>query len=199
MPRLLGVSMPSRSLQNWESDRAAALDEIAAAHATVGGTERGRRYATQQINHAYATLLSSQFQGFCRDLHSECVDELVAITPVGLQALMRAQFLWGRQLDKGNPNPGNIGSDFGRFGVPFWTEVRAGDRQNERRQELLEELNNWRNAIAHQDFDAAKLGGTTTLHLVKVRQWRSSLNQLARSFDNVMRAHLQALLGAAPW
>src|SRR5205823_8276342 len=136
-----------------------------------------------------ATLLSSQFQGFCRDLHSECVDDLVAATPVDLRTLLRAQFLWGRSLDKGNPSPGNIGSDFGRFGVPFWTEVRADYRQNDRRQELLEELNSWRNAIAHQDFDPAKLGGTTTLHLARVRQWRSSLNQLARSFDNVMRGH----------
>ncbi len=52
--------------------------ELENAHAIVGGTERGRRYATQQINYSCATLLSSHFQGFCRDLHSECIDRIVA-------------------------------------------------------------------------------------------------------------------------
>ncbi len=191
--------MSSRSLQRWEGEKAEALDEIENAHASVGGTERGRRYATQQINLAYATLLSSQFQGFCRDLHSECVELVVGTTPVGLRTLLRAQFYWARALDRGNPNPGNIGSDFGRFGIAFWTKVHADYRQNERRQELLQELNEWRNAIVHQDFDPAKLGDTTTLHLARVRIWRSALNRLARSFDAVMGVHLQTILGAAPW
>ena len=157
------------------------------------------RTAYQQINHAYATLLSSHFQGFCRDLHSECVEHVVAATPADLQTLLRAQFIWGRALDRGNPNPGNIGSDFGRFSIPFWTAVHTDHRQNDRRQELLAELVKWRNAIAHQDFDAARLGGATTLHLAKVRLWRSALNRLARSFDHVMRVHLHSLLGSAPW
>ena len=53
-----------------------------AAHRSVGGTARGRRFATEQINHAYAVLLASQFQGFARDLHSECADRLAkAIAP----------------------------------------------------------------------------------------------------------------------
>jgi hypothetical protein len=191
--------MPSHSFNRWTGERSNALEEIAAAHASVGGEARGRRYATQQINHAYAVLLSSQFQGFCRDLHSECIDHLVALVPPDLQAIVRDQFIWNRALDKGNPNPGNIGSDFGRFGLAFWTGVRADRHQNDRRQEYLEELNAWRNAIAHQDFDPDKLGGTTILHLPTVRQWRSSINILAVSFDNVMGAYLQTFLGEAPW
>src|SRR5262245_61412863 len=63
--------MPSHSLQQWMTARASELDEIESAHRMVGGTGRGRKYATQQLNRAYATLLSSQFQGFCRDLYSE--------------------------------------------------------------------------------------------------------------------------------
>lgn len=191
--------MPSNSLQRWLSERADALDEIENAHAMVGGTERGRRYATQQINLAYATLLSSQFQGCCRDLHSECVDHILARTPAPLQALLRNQFSWGRSLDRGNPNPGNLGSDFGRFGIAFWTSVDGDSHGNDRRRELLQRLNDWRNAIAHQDFDPAKLGGATTLHLATVRGWRRALNRLAHSFDNVMRRHLHTLLGAPPW
>jgi len=42
--------MPSRSLLRWRHHRAAVLDEIETAHATVGGSDRGRGFATQQIN-----------------------------------------------------------------------------------------------------------------------------------------------------
>ena len=85
--------MPSHSLIRWNGERAEALDEIENAHAMVGGAERGRRYAIQQSNYAYAALLSSDFQGFCRDLHSECIDRLVAIVPVQLRDLWRRVYL----------------------------------------------------------------------------------------------------------
>src|SRR5437763_6783257 len=104
--------MPSRSLHAWRTTRTAALDEVENAHRLVGGTGPGRRYATQQINQAYAVLLSSQFQGFCRDLHSECVDLLVAvIANASMQAMSGRNMQHGRKLDTGNPNPGNIGAD----------------------------------------------------------------------------------------
>jgi hypothetical protein len=191
--------MPSVSYRRWRTTRANALDEIARAHAAVGGTGPGRRYATQQVNHAYAVLLASQFQGFCRDLHSECVDHLVRAIPAPLQPVVRAEFTRGRQLDRGNAQPGSIGADFGRLGVRFWDEVETFSPQNAERRDRLEELNNWRNAIAHQDFDPARLGAATTLRLAQVRRWRNACRGLARAFDEVMRRHVHALTGAAPW
>jgi hypothetical protein len=77
--------MPSESLRRWNAERIPALDEIEDAHESVGGSERGRRYAAQQINYAYAAILSAQFQAFCRDLHSESIDYLVTVVPAGLQ------------------------------------------------------------------------------------------------------------------
>jgi hypothetical protein len=116
--------MPSIAFQNWSAVRSAALDEIESAHRTVGGTGPGRRYATQQLNQAYAVLLSSQFQGFCRDLCTECVDHLlVAVADASLRAIYRRNMRYGRKLDTGNPNPGNIGADFDRFGLRFWPAV----------------------------------------------------------------------------
>jgi hypothetical protein len=53
--------MPSLALQEWSVQRAKALDEIEHAHRSVEGRGPGRRYLTQQINQAYAVLLSSQF------------------------------------------------------------------------------------------------------------------------------------------
>jgi hypothetical protein len=192
--------MPSVSLHEWDTTRSRDLDDIEAAHRSVGGSARGRRYATEQINHAYAVLLASQFQGFCRDLHSEWVDHLVrAIAPAILQPVLRTEFLFNRSLNRGNANPSAIGSDFSRLGVSFWPLIYVHYPQNDRRKLLLEELNTWRNAIVHQDFDPIALGGSTVLHLVQVKRWRRACNRLAYSFDNVMQAYLVGITGAPPW
>lgn len=192
--------MPSASLRQWQTVRAASLYEIEAAHAAIGGSGRGRRYATQQVNHAYTVLLSSQFQGFCRDLHSECADALSdAMTPVVFRPAIRAEFRLHRRLDSGNPNAGNIGADFGRLGLRFWHTAQAQNRFNARRQAALEELNRWRNAIAHQDFTSVTVGGSTVLRLQQVRQWRRACDGLASSFDAVMYSHLLGVTGIAPW
>ncbi len=191
--------MPSQSLIRWTGERSGALDEIENAHTMLGGTERGRRYATQQINYSYAALLSAHFQGFCRDLHTECVDHVVSLTPAQLRAFVRSEFMWNRGLGRGNPNPGAIGSDFGRLGIDFWSDVYTVDARNHRRRELLQELVEWRNAIAHQDFDPVASGGAPTLHLVRVRGWRRAVNALAHSFDQTMYNYLGGLLGSGPW
>src|SRR5258708_37377975 len=116
--------MASFSYRHWRAVRIRALDEIATAHAAVGGSARGRRYATQQINRAYAVLLASQFQGFCRDLHSECVDHLVSAIapPPALRPLVRTDLTRGRKLDRGNAQPASLWSDFNRLGINRWPE-----------------------------------------------------------------------------
>lgn len=188
--------MPSTSLAHWRTIRSTELDEMENAHQAVASSGPGRRYATLQINHAYAMLLSSQFQGFCRDLHSQAVDIIVNSQPAAMQTLLRANLMFGRKLDTGNPNPGNLGSDFNRFGLKFWDEVKAHDGHAQSRKDRLELLNDWRNAIAHQDF--SKVGGKT-LYLGTVKQWRSALNGLGATFDRVIGDHLGNLVGSAPW
>jgi hypothetical protein len=143
-------------------------------------------------------LLSSQFQGFCRDLHSESVDHLLrhnsqqgGIPP----QILRVNLTWQRKLDHGNPNPGNIGSDFGRLGLGFWSEVNAHDQRTGNRMGRLEDLNTWRNAIAHQDFSRV----SQSLHLNDVRYWRRACNGLSRSFDRVLASHISSIVGRRPW
>src|ERR1700736_4078544 len=119
--------MRSISYRQWRTVRATALDEIAFAHTALGGTARGRRYTTQQINRAYAMLLASQFQGYCRDLHSECVDHILGVLapPAALRSLVRAEFTRGRQLDRGNAQSSSLGADFGRLGIDFWDDLES--------------------------------------------------------------------------
>lgn len=42
--------MASQALVIWQTESSQKLDELLAAHAVVGGTARGRRYATEQLN-----------------------------------------------------------------------------------------------------------------------------------------------------
>lgn len=191
--------MASQSLKRWHDQRATELDELLQAHAAIGGTARGRRYATEQVNQAYAMMLSSQFQGFYRDLHSESIDFLVSTAqPVSIKQVLRNALLLSRKLDRGNPNPGNLGSDFNRLGLPFWEKVNQLDARNKKRKKALEKLNDWRNAIAHQDFDPGILGGTI-LRLKGVRAWRAACDQLANSFDRLLAQHILQLVGVTPW
>ena len=166
--------MPSKSLAEWRGHRSDDLDEIERAHAAVGGSSRGRRFATQQINRAYAVLLASQFQGFCRDLHSESADHIVAaLAPTAsMRMIIKSELTRGRKLDSGNAQPGNLGEDFKRLGIDLWDEIYKLDNSNKARNALLETLNKWRNAIVHQTLDPSKFGGTSMLRLNEVRRWR---------------------------
>ena len=192
--------MPSRSLLSWQLHGRRALDEIESAHRAVGGSGRGRRRAVQQINQAYVVLLSSQFQRFCRDLHDECSKHFVqqpALLPY--EPILHPRFVVGRKLDAANPNPGNIGSDFARLGIEFWSEVRRLDPRNRARQSALESLNRWRNAIAHQDFSSPELRGRNSVRLSEVREWRRACERLAVDMDKVMYAYLLRITGVVPW
>ena len=98
--------MPSLALQRWRTDRATTLDEIESVHRSVGGAGHKKRSATQQLNQAYALLLSSQFQGFCRDLHTECADAVTDVLPSpDLKSLMSDGLLLVRKLDTRNRTP----------------------------------------------------------------------------------------------
>jgi hypothetical protein len=190
--------MASRALQEWLTTRRRGLDEVAAAHRAVGGSGPGRRRATEQINHAYTLLVSSQFQGFSRDLHTEVARSFARQVPATVRGVFRASLIENRRLDRGNPNPGNLGSDFGRFGIDFWGALRARDRRNESRHRVLLELAVWRNAIAHQDFSSPDLR-PRRMHLADVRRWRSACDALAHEFDGMFAAHLTNLVGVPPW
>lgn len=122
-----------------------------------------------------------------------------AALPASVGLLLRTRLTEGRTLDAGNPSPGNIGSDFGRYGIMFWDEVRRRRSRNTARQEQLENLMRWRNAVAHQDFSHAALKGRQEVTITEVRAWRRACAMLALDFDAVMRAHLVKITGRKPW
>ena len=192
-------TMPSAALKWWRTEGRDTLDNMVSVHRAVGGAGPGRRYATDQVNNAYAVLLSSQFQKFSRDLHTECSDHLARQTPPEIRAVVFAVFTDGRRLDSGNPNPGNIGADFGRFGFKFWDNVRALNAHGEERRRKLDQLNVWRNAISHHDYSDLAFAGRTAVSLDEVRRWRGACDGLARDFDSVLKSRLVKLTALPPW
>jgi hypothetical protein len=192
--------MPSDALSTWRAERTIRLRNVEAdcLHlATVHAADPNR---VQEYIRSYAVLLSAEFQGFCRNLHSECADRLIdSVAPATRAAVLRAQCFHGRKLDTGNPNPGNLGADFNRYALDFWSEVLALDPGHAARLHRLAMLNAWRNAIAHHNYDPTALGGTMLLTVAKVRDWQSDCDAFATAFDAVMRNHLQATTGVSPW
>ena len=190
----------SRSLRRWQSRNRRALDAIDIAYHAVGSTVQRRRSAEQQIKQAYVVLLSSWFQAFCRDLHTECIEHLTTtISHPTVRMIVRQRMMEGRKLESGNPNPGNLGADFGRLGIELWPALLARDHQAKARQDALGELNRWRNAVAHQDFSSASLQGRKQVRLTEVRQWRQVCESLAVDFERVMYDHLLSATGTRPW
>jgi hypothetical protein len=191
--------VPSAALERWNGERVQRLDEVEAVHTRLG-KGRGRRWFTEQLNRGYLLLLASEFQGFCRDLHTGGTEFVVAQAPVSIQAIVRTNLTRGRLLDRGNANPGNIGADFGRLSIDLWPRVKAQSSLNPGRQAKLEQLNVWRNAIAHDSVpaDAAKIAGTNP-DFRYARSLRSACHHLARHVDRAVHDGLTALVGAAPW
>ena len=198
---LLDRPMPSFSLQRWFAERASALNEMERAHQALRGSGPGVRAASLQINQAYTMMLSGQFQGYCRAFHDECAELLVgAIADSDLRDIAMFNLTTNRKLDRGNPNAGHIGADFGRFRLPFWSLVAAHHSQNSNRRMALDDMNEWRNAIGHQDFAPAMLrAGRPTLQLARVQAWRSACDALARSFEEVMRTYIRRFAVSVPW
>lgn len=122
----------------------------------------------------------------------------MAVTqPPQVALQLRVLLTSGRQLDRGNAHPGALGSDFGLLGMELWPQLRARDRRIEVRHDRLEELNQWRNAIAHDDF--SKFGLGETLRLATVTAFRSACQGLAVTMDREVAAHVGTIVGRAPW
>src|SRR5436853_1480238 len=108
--------MPSASLLRWQTDRMPRLSEVDAQCAASLAVVPPQPNLVDEKLRAYVLLLSAHFQGFCRDLHTESVQIIVAKIRPRLQFLVQTQFTSHRKIDQGNPNFDNLRADFQRFG-----------------------------------------------------------------------------------
>ena len=186
--------MPSASLLRWQNDRRIRLAEVD-AHCTAAATlAPPNPLLAEESLRGYVMLLSGHFQGFCRNLYTECSQLCAARVPVGLQATVQVQFSAALKLDSNNPNVDTIRKDFDLFGFAL---NFGGDPANGPRVTHLAHLNRWRNAVAHQSASAP--AGVPPLTLAAVQAWRVSCDGLASWLDGIMYNEMLRVLGVAPW
>lgn len=186
--------MPSASLLRWQNDRLARLREIEAhCLATVTAVPPNPLLADESLK-SFVLLLSGHFQGFCRDLYSECVEKVRVTVAPGLQALVQNQFLAELKLNSNNPTIDTLKTDFARFNVKLDFNVNSAITTSGTH---LGHLNKWRNHVAHQK--PLPPTGVPALTLASVQMWLASCDRLATWLDGVLYNEMMAHLGVAPW
>jgi hypothetical protein len=185
--------MPSASLLNWRNERMnrlAGIDAQCAASLSLVPPNLG---LLDENLRGYAMLLSAHFQGYCRDLYTECSQIVVSKVRTSLKVLIQDQFTAGRKLDHGNPTLDSIREDFRRFG--FRLDFVAADPANAGHISNLARMNKWRNVAAHH----GKIPLGVPLDLHSLQSWRNSCDQLATSLDDIIYNRLRRILRHAPW
>jgi hypothetical protein len=152
---------------------------------------------------AYILLLAGQFQLYCRTLHDEAVRIVaVHVRPAGT-AVILDEVRSNRRLDHGNAHSAALGDDFRWLGSNVWTELVRMDRRNGRRRTRLDQLNVWRNAIAHQALPPAEPYAVTAAGTARTlrwaRHWRANCSALAHQLDRFVKQRLNIMLGIRPW
>lgn len=186
--------MPSASLLRWRNDRVQRLAEIEVQCANSLALAPPQPNLVEENLRGYVLLLSAHFQGFCRDLYTECAQIIVSKVRVRLRLLIQDQFTAYRKLDHGNPNLQNLKEDFERF--DFTLDLGAADPANVARLQGLAMLNRWRNVAAHHGMVSA---GMPPLDLLSLQAWRNSCDGLATSLDGIMYNELRRILRRVPW
>jgi hypothetical protein len=173
------------------------LSEVDAHRAVVVALAPPNPTFLDETLRGFVLRLSAHFQGFCRDLYTECSQIWIAAIPAGLQTTAQAQLYARLALEKGNPSYDNIKRDVNRFG--FLLNLQAAHPAGPQRVTDLGHLNDRRNKAAHQGTQPLCGGVPAALSLPIVQGWRASCDGLATSLDGILRAELLRILGVAPW
>src|SRR5208337_1092080 len=93
-----GRSMPSLALLRWQNERMPRLGEVDNQCAATLALVPLPKLADENLR-GYVMLLSAHFQGFCRDLHTECIQIVTAAVAPAMQLMIQSQCFTGRELD----------------------------------------------------------------------------------------------------
>ena len=201
----------SPALAEWFNSRRANVDELIRAHAAVGnagpgaGAGRPPKAGTEQINEALVLRITTEFQGFVRDLLDLTTIKIVRGSGCAtqFQAQVIAMGSRDRMIDRGNPHLDAIKKDFGRLGLAnVGADLAATNPKHAEDKAALQTLVELRNAIAHDDRD--KLASFASDGITATKGYattaRASLGRIARALDGVAWDYLlQAFPAVHPW
>lgn len=120
------------------------------------------RWAVDDLDQALALRVTSEFQGFARELHDDAVSliaEAVAPGDRHRQLLLGLPYQAARRLDRGNADGRALSQDFKLFGLTLWSDPEQGDPSRAAEWKAAVEA---RNGLAHDDakFAAAPWKGS---------------------------------------
>lgn len=194
--------MPSQAFLKWQNTGLPNLIEVENQCVATNAVVPLPSLADENMR-AHVMLLSAHFQGFCRDLHTECVQLLAAaVTPATMQFAVQRLGVASRNLDRSNPTFGSLQGDFERFGFNLNAELGIdttppANPVNKAHVKQIHYMNEWRNYAAHRNVSAPTIGLPFTV--ATVVGWRNSCNALATALDGIMYNQLHGLTGAYPW
>lgn len=205
---------PSFPLQRWRTDRRAAIDTLAEAHAHIGELDGPGRplEVGRPVAHSYIVRVIAEFQAFARDLHDLAIQAIVdgsAASP-NFRALLTSAAREGRGIDRGNAGLRTLQSDFRRLGLQglqgeiqqrdgYWKGDDAHHRRGDKA--YYEDLIKLRNAIAHgNQHDLDELRQHEVRDTVSwARDRLPGLDRMARAMDRAVWDHLRTATGNEPW
>jgi len=191
--------MTSPALAAWRSSRLVRLDRLLAVHPNSTGSATDPAVA-EEWTHALILRLASEFQGFCRDLHSD-VSEAVALTLAASDEEVRLLILVGlttdRALNGRSADPQTLANDFARFRITLWPELeKRHPRAAPVWRESLRLLHAARNGVVHDDLD--KLANVQAegwgIDITSVLRWRNQLDETVTALHDVVIAEISESL-----
>lgn len=200
----------SPALVEWFGSRRAKIDELLGAHATVGsvgpgsGPGRPPKAGTEQLNEALVLRVTTEFQGFVRDLLDLATIKIVRGS--GCESAYQAQIIAAmtrnRMIDRGNPRLDAIEADLNRLGLQrVRQQLGAKNPSHAADVARLQQLVELRNALAHDDQDKlrslSRAGTRATKQYVTVT--RACLGRWAAALDKVVWDYLYGSFSTDPW
>jgi hypothetical protein len=196
--------MPSRALIEWQNCRLPRLNQVDAQNATITALVPPNADLADENLRGYVMLLAAHFQGFCRDLHSECILAVANAVPVPMTYMFQKLCQQSRELDRANAKYSAIKADFARFDFDLTVALTtdpavapAIQAANAGHITRINHLNAWRNYAAHHNALPPPHGGPFILPTVQF--WKNSCIALATELDRIMYNQLQVLTSVAPW
>lgn len=195
--------MASAAKEEWVGAATARLDELERLHVSAFGTNRGRRWGTEQFNRSLFLALAAQFQTYCRDLHDEAVRVHVAHASIGQASMLQQLLTHRRRLDTGNPRTDALDQDFSRLGFRFLDGLRSDGSRTATQLTLVDTLIDFRNLVSHGQegsIDAFVRTNDIAPTLKSYRKFRRAISALVGTMDRVVAAELETRLQIpAPW
>jgi hypothetical protein len=190
-----GHPVPSRAHDTWTTVRRQRL-EIASRHCAACLAGSHERTVAEW---ALAVHSAAEFQGYCRELHSLAVSELmsqIATQTLELEIVIRAS-LANRRLAKANADKESISQDFALIGLgAIWDLAASEEAKVTEWTAGLSKLLNVRNAIAHGDYKKLDTMVAKNESLLELCQdWNTNLDNLVQILDRIVSIWLQRFLG----